>query len=41
VLGIANTATPPTAPPVGGIVLYAENGVLKYRKGTGEIITIT
>lgn len=40
VIGIANATTVPTANPVGGGVLYAEGGALKWRGSAGTITTI-
>jgi hypothetical protein len=37
VLGIANATTVPAANPVGGIVVYAEAGVLKWRDPNGTV----
>lgn len=39
-VGITNTPTPPTTNPVGGGVLFVENGALKYRGSAGTVTTI-
>lgn len=40
VIGIANAGTVPTTNPVGGGVLYAEAGALKWRGSAGTITTL-
>ena len=40
VLGLANRATAPTTNPVGGGVLYAEAGALKWRGSSGTVTTL-
>ena len=40
VLGVANRTTAPTSNPVGGGVLYAEAGALKWRGSSGTVTTI-
>ena len=40
VFGMANASTVPTLNPVGGGVLYAEGGALKWRGSSGTITTI-
>lgn len=40
VLGIKNATTVPTANPTGGVITYAEGGVLKVRQPNGTIVTL-
>lgn len=40
IMHIHNALAVPTANPTGGVYLYAENGVLKYRKADGTIVTL-
>ncbi|WAB08726.1 minor tail protein [Streptomyces phage Andris] len=39
IIGMDNAATVPTTNPTGGIIVYAENGVLKVRQADGTIVT--
>jgi hypothetical protein len=39
-VGIKNATLIPSLNPVGGIVLYVENDVLKYRKPDGTIVVL-
>lgn len=39
VIGMDNAATVPTTNPTGGIIVYAEGGVLKVRQADGTIVT--
>jgi hypothetical protein len=41
VVGIKNATTVPTTNPTGGIILYSEGGVLKYRDPSGAIYSLT
>ena len=40
VVFIANSTVTPTANPIGGGILYVENGALKYRGSGGTVTTI-
>lgn len=40
VIGLKNATTVPTTNPSGGVIIYAEGGVLKYRDPTGSIFTL-
>ena len=40
VVFIANSTVTPTANPVGGGILYVENGALKYRGSGGTVTTL-
>ena len=40
VVFIANSTATPTSNPVGGGILYVENGALKYRGPSGSVTTI-
>jgi hypothetical protein len=40
VIAIANTSVVPLAKPIGGGMLYSEDGALKYRGSKGLITTI-
>lgn len=40
VVFIANSTATPTANPVGGGILYVENGALKYRGTNGTVTTL-
>lgn len=40
VVFIANSTVTPTTNPVGGGILYVENGALKYRGPSGSVTTI-
>ena len=40
VVFIANSTATPTANPVGGGILYVENGALKYRGSSGTVTTL-
>ena len=41
VIGIKNAATVPYLEPTGGVILYAEGGVLKYRDPAGSVYSLT
>jgi hypothetical protein len=41
VIFIADRATAPTANPSGGLILYSEGGLLKYRSSSGDIYNLT
>lgn len=40
ILGITNANTVPTAAPTGGIAVYSEGGILKYRSSSNTIYTL-
>jgi hypothetical protein len=40
VIYVANAGTAPTANPVGGGILYAEGGALKWRSPAGTVTTM-
>jgi len=41
VVGLKDATTVPTTNPTGGVIIYAEGGVLKYRDPTGSVFTLT
>lgn len=41
VIGLKNATTVPTTNPTGGIIIYSEGGVLKYRDHNGSIYSLT
>ena len=41
VIGLKNATTVPTTDPTGGVIIYAEGGVLKYRDPTGAVYSLT
>lgn len=40
VISVKNASTTPTTNPTGGVVIYAEGGVLKYRDPNGVVTTV-
>lgn len=40
VIFVANAGTVPTTNPTGGIILYSDAGILKYRDTAGNVITV-
>jgi len=40
VIGIDDAGTVPTTNPTGGVVLYSESGILKYRNSSGSITSL-
>lgn len=41
VVGLKNATTVPTTNPTGGVIIYSEGGVLKYRDPNGSIFSLT
>lgn len=41
VIGLKDATTVPTTDPTGGVIIYAEGGVLKYRDPTGAVYSLT
>lgn len=40
IIGVTNASTAPTTNPTGGVVVYSEGGVLKYRDPSGNVVVL-